>query len=101
MDQEDVGIAGPHRNQDTTAPTEKGQIGETEREILLGMALDSIHHGLRTGEPLEPDLERFDEVLKAPGAVFVTLNLHGNLRGCVGSFEASRPLVQDVARNAY
>jgi AmmeMemoRadiSam system protein A len=83
-------------------PSSRGsRIGRLAQGALRKLALDSIRHGLENGNPLEPDLDRFDEVLKAPGAVFVTLNLHGHLRGCVGSFEASRPLLQDVARNAY
>jgi AmmeMemoRadiSam system protein A len=34
------------------------------------------------------------------GATFVTLTQHGNLRGCIGSLEAWRPLAQDVHENA-
>jgi AmmeMemoRadiSam system protein A len=35
-----------------------------------------------------------------PGASFVTLELDGALRGCVGSVRAYRPLWRDVVRNA-
>jgi AmmeMemoRadiSam system protein A len=35
-----------------------------------------------------------------PGASFVTLMLDGELRGCIGSLEAHRPLLEDVQRNA-
>ncbi len=35
-----------------------------------------------------------------PGASFVTLTQSGNLRGCIGSLEAHRPLVEDVQKNA-
>ncbi len=38
--------------------------------------------------------------LERPGATFVTLLKDGELRGCVGSLEATRPLAQDVAENA-
>ena len=41
-----------------------------------------------------------DEWLRRPGASFVTLHLDGELRGCIGSIEAHRPLGEDVARNA-
>ena len=34
------------------------------------------------------------------GATFVTLTQNGNLRGCIGSLEAYRPLLTDVAENA-
>lgn len=38
--------------------------------------------------------------LREPGAVFVTLTRHGALRGCIGSLEAHRPLIDDVRANA-
>lgn len=38
--------------------------------------------------------------LEQDGATFVTLNLHGRLRGCIGSLEAHRPLIDDVRHNA-
>lgn len=38
--------------------------------------------------------------LHAPGATFVTLTQGGELRGCIGSLEAHRPLGIDVRENA-
>lgn len=38
--------------------------------------------------------------LQQPGASFVTLKHAGKLRGCIGSLEAHRPLLQDVKNNA-
>ena len=38
--------------------------------------------------------------LQAPGACFVTLTQHGQLRGCIGSLEARRTLLVDVKANA-
>ena len=38
--------------------------------------------------------------LNVPGACFVTLTQNGELRGCIGSLEASRPLRADVEANA-
>ncbi len=40
------------------------------------------------------------ELLHQPGATFVTLMQRGQLRGCIGSLEAHRPLAQDVRENA-
>ena len=39
--------------------------------------------------------------LAAHRATFVTLNLDGKLRGCIGSMAPHRSLVEDVATNAY
>ena len=38
--------------------------------------------------------------LARPGATFVTLLKEGELRGCIGSLQASKPLAEDVAENA-
>ena len=38
--------------------------------------------------------------LRQPGASFVTLSKKGELRGCIGSLEATKPLGEDVAENA-
>ena len=39
--------------------------------------------------------------LREHGASFVTLRNRGELRGCIGSIEAHRPLGADVAHNAF
>lgn len=39
-------------------------------------------------------------LLAIPAATFVTLTQKGELRGCIGSLEAYRPLALDVAENA-
>ncbi|TAJ77592.1 MAG: AmmeMemoRadiSam system protein A [Gallionellaceae bacterium] len=41
-----------------------------------------------------------DAWLHEPGATFVTLTLHEQLRGCIGSLEAYRALIDDVRHNA-
>jgi len=38
--------------------------------------------------------------LQEPAATFVTLHLRDQLRGCIGSLQARRPLGKDVAMNA-
>jgi AmmeMemoRadiSam system protein A len=41
-----------------------------------------------------------DAALAQPGATFVTLKRHGELRGCIGSLKPVRPLGVDVRENA-
>lgn len=87
---------------------EQGEDTETQatlsagqRDSLIQLAKASIRHGLQTGQALAVDVADYEAALQRPGAAFVTLEKHGNLRGCIGSLQAHRPLVQDVAENAY
>lgn len=74
---------------------------DQDREILRQVALDSIRHGIAHGFPLPVTPGSYPAPLEEPGAVFVTLEMEGRLRGCIGSYLARRPLVRDVAENAY
>ncbi|HME69033.1 MAG TPA: AmmeMemoRadiSam system protein A [Myxococcota bacterium] len=68
---------------------------------LLEVAWGSIRHGLRYGFPLEVRPWHFEATLQELGATFVTLRIGEELRGCTGTLEAVRPLVVDVAHNAF
>jgi AmmeMemoRadiSam system protein A len=76
-------------------------IGPEQEQALLQLAEASIRHGLQQGCPLKPKRDDYDPALQEPGACFVTLKREGELRGCIGSLTAHRPLVEDVAENAY
>ena len=71
-----------------------------DQQALLKTARQAIEAGLARGQP-DPSLDSPSAFLRAPGAAFVTLTRHGALRGCIGSLEPTRPLIEDVARNAY
>lgn len=68
---------------------------------LLRLAMTSIRYGLANGHALPVKTEDHPEELIHPGACFVTLKKGGDLRGCLGSAAAWRPLVEDVADNAF
>jgi len=72
-----------------------------QRKILLQTARESIHTGFLEGHPLEVNPADFEEALQARRATFVTLNAHGELRGCIGHLEAIQPLIKDVSDNAF
>jgi AmmeMemoRadiSam system protein A len=76
-------------------------LDERSKEILRQVASDSIKHGLSHARPLPLTPGSYPAPLEEPGAVFVTLEQGGRLRGCIGSYVASRPLVEDVAENAF
>ena len=69
--------------------------GDPRGPILIAIAREAIEQ--------DGDLPRGDwphDWLRTPGASFVTLRLEDELRGCIGSLEARRPLGHDVAHNA-
>ena len=82
-------------------PGAVASLGEREQEILRQVAMDSIRHGLSRDRPLPVSPGSYPAPLEEPGAVFVTLEREGRLRGCIGSYQARRPLVEDVAENAF
>ena len=69
-------------------------------KLLLQIARAAISNvlGQAVAQP-EPAGQSAD-VLQAPGASFVTLNQQGQLRGCIGSLQAHRPLITDIQANA-
>ncbi|MDK9721468.1 MAG: AmmeMemoRadiSam system protein A [Rhodospirillales bacterium] len=69
--------------------------------ILVDLARKSIEQGLAGNRFDDAALAGLPKDLDRPGAVFVTLKKKGDLRGCIGSPLAWRPLGQDVVENAY
>jgi hypothetical protein len=65
---------------------------------LIEIARGAIANGL--GLSSVPVKRNHLPWLLQPGASFVTLTKDGELRGCIGSLQATRPLGQDVASNA-
>lgn len=69
--------------------------------VLLQTAERAVRLSAAGGGKLAVALDDYDEALRRLGAAFVTLKRHGQLRGCIGSPTAWRPLIEDVAENAY
>ena len=66
---------------------------------LLLLARNAICGQLGAEHPADPEISAHPALAQA-GATFVTLTQNGELRGCIGSLEAHRPLYQDVSANA-
>jgi uncharacterized protein len=82
-----------------TLSTDRG-LSPAHRADLLGVARRAIEAGLE-GSRLRVPVAEFPEPLRAIRATFVTLEMGGDLRGCIGTLDARRALVEDVAWNAY
>lgn len=77
------------------------EIKGADKRFLLDLARKAIEYYLSTGKKLElgPDEVPSEEMIE-DGACFVTLYENKELRGCIGSLEAHRPLFVDVIENA-
>lgn len=65
-------------------------------KILLPIARTAISRALNISSEVDETAPWLTEI----GACFVTLTQNGALRGCIGSLQAYRPLLDDVKSNA-
>lgn len=73
-----------------------------QQKMLLELARDSIKEFLDSGSrPLSGSaIAEKHPILGLPGAVFVTLEKNGQLRGCIGDLVSDKPLYEGVMKNA-
>ncbi len=71
-----------------------------ERAIILALARRGVCEAVEMGSVELPDIAAMEACLQAHRACFVTLDSHDELRGCIGSLQAIRPLGHDLLQNA-
>jgi uncharacterized protein len=71
-----------------------------EQKILLRLAREAMERGVK-GEAL-PSLDQssLSLALREAGSSFITITLHGQLRGCIGSLNPYQSLAEDVREHA-
>lgn len=72
------------------------RVSDEDRKLLLSIARDAIRAHLDREEYTPP----VRESLSVAKGAFVTLNLHGQLRGCIGRLRSDDPLYKTVAEMA-
>lgn len=94
-----VGYGAGFFTEASPAPAGALELSADMKKELLALARRSIGACLKTGkapaQPLSPRPE-----FNQPAAVFVTLNIGGRLRGCIGSLEPRSALADMVASYA-
>ena len=68
--------------------------------LLLRIAREAIECAVNGRELPKLHLSTLPQNLQDQGASFVTLTMNGNLRGCIGTLQASQPLALDVQEHA-
>jgi hypothetical protein len=71
-----------------------------DKETLLGLARTTIARYVVDRSLPEVDGDHLSAELNTPCGAFVTLKKRGQLRGCIGRFDASEPLYQVVGQMA-
>ena len=80
----------------TQAQEQEQEQEQEQGKVLLPIARAAIAQALRRSRYAAEEAPWLQE----PGASFVTLTQQGRLRGCIGSLQAQRPLLQDLKANA-
>jgi AmmeMemoRadiSam system protein A len=70
---------------------------ESDRRLLLQLARDAV--AAQVGAAAAPSPPH-DGVFARPGGAFVTLHIHGDLRGCIGHLGVTDPLGPVIVRCA-
>jgi hypothetical protein len=76
-------------------------LADKDKKLLKEIARKSVECSVRR-EPL-PEFKIESEILKENRGAFVTIEKHGNLRGCIGYIQAIKPLyitIQEMAESA-
>lgn len=75
-------------------------LSEIDMKKLLEIAREAITCVVRNEQLMIVELGEYSQLLRDPGASFVTLTKKEKLRGCIGTLEAYQPLVLDVQEHA-
>jgi len=81
-----------------TEQESKFVISDEDKALMFGIARNSIESRLSGVSYTIPDV--LPEILHEKCGVFVTLNLNGKLRGCIGTFRQDRELAQNIGEMA-
>ncbi len=71
------------------------------KQTLIDLARKSIQLSFDENNAPLLNFDAYPMELKSILATFVTIKIENRLRGCIGTLDAYRPLVEDIADNAY
>ena len=87
-----------------TKTTPNQQLSEAQGQVLVQLARQTLMQELGKGVPPEESesLQKslLDQCYRSYCGTFVTLNIDGRLRGCIGNLSANEPLSEGIRRNA-
>jgi MEMO1 family protein len=90
--------AKPGKETKKMKPEFGGELTGASQKELLKISRNALETYIRTGRA--PDVKSDNPQLQVERGVFVTLNINGALRGCMGHFDQDVPLYELVSRQA-
>ncbi len=75
-------------------------LSDSDRNVLLQIARNTINTYIQESQTSTVDSESLSTTLLSKAGAFVTLKKAGELRGCIGHFEADKPLYKIVQQMA-
>jgi AmmeMemoRadiSam system protein A len=76
------------------------KLDDKDKKELLSIARNTIIEYVKNGKTPEINEKKLSPTLKTNCGAFVTLKKHGDLRGCIGRFDANEPLYKVVQEMA-
>lgn len=76
-------------------------LNDRDKKVAFDVIHKSIEQGFKNETAYVPITNEYNHCFSKNYAVFITLKLHGQLRGCIGTTEAHTPLINAVAQYAY
>lgn len=76
-------------------------LNENDKASVFDVINKSIQQGMDSGNAYIPETANHPVQLQEKYAVFITLKRNGQLRGCIGTTEATMPLINAVAHYAH
>jgi len=98
-----IAITGTWEKGDMKPMETTSNLQPQEKKDLLKLARWTLEYILDKGKlPSDSEIPiTLTDRMKEPGAVFVTLKINEELRGCIGEIFATKPLYKSVIQNAY
>lgn len=76
------------------------KLSPEDRKFLLQLARETMENAVNGKPKPQREPDSIPESCRQKGASFVTVTIEGELRGCIGTLEAYKPLFTDVQDHA-
>ncbi len=80
---------------------EKSRFSLEEQALIIDIAKACVDYSVKNRAKPKVDYKTVPPIFNEDGAVFVTLEKNGRLRGCIGDIIPQRPLIDSIIERSY